>query len=107
MMSLMNWMELLGSAGTRLREARKAAGLSAAQVAKRAGMSESAIRALENGQNRITAENAAALAPIVKTTPTYILYAVGDVTVSDAMAEIQQLPQEELARALRLLKAAG
>jgi transcriptional regulator with XRE-family HTH domain len=53
--------------------ARKRANLTAGQVAERAGYSPSGIRALENGQNDLRPAAAELLAPILKTTPEWLL----------------------------------
>lgn len=65
-------------AGDRLRIARELAGLERAQLADRVGRSVSGIGALENGQNNIRPDVADLLAPIVKTTPEWLLYERGD-----------------------------
>lgn len=64
--------------GERLRAARERAKLSRAVVADRAGYSVSGIGALENGQNNIKPDVAKVLAPIVGTTPEWLLYGTGD-----------------------------
>jgi Predicted transcriptional regulator len=63
--------------GERLRAARERAKLSRAVVANRAGYSVSGIGALENGQNNIKPDVAKVLAPIVGTTPEWLLYGTG------------------------------
>jgi transcriptional regulator with XRE-family HTH domain len=64
--------------GQRLRQARKDAGLSVAQVAKRLGKSETAVRAWENGQNGLSGDAAGQLAPVVKSTAEWILFGRGE-----------------------------
>ena len=63
--------------GDRLQAARKRAELSRSVVADRSGYSVSGIGALENGQNKIRPEVAKVLAPIVGTTPEWVLYGTG------------------------------
>lgn len=67
----------ISTRGGRLRAARKAAGLSVNQVAERSGYSASGVRALENGQNDLKAPAAETLAPIVRSTPAYLLTGEG------------------------------
>lgn len=64
--------------GDRLKTAREAANLTRAQLAARLGYSLSGIGALENGQNKIRPDVAELLAPIVRTTPEWLLYGSGD-----------------------------
>lgn len=63
--------------GGRLRAARKAVGLSVNQVADRSGYSASGIRAIENGQNDLKAPVAETLAPILKSSASYLLTGEG------------------------------
>lgn len=67
--------------GGRLRAARKAAGLSVNQVAERSAYSASGIRALENGQNDLKAPAAEVLAPILRSTASYLLTGDGPSTL--------------------------
>lgn len=64
--------------GERLKAAREAAGLTREQLARRIGRSPSGIGALENGQNNIRPGVAEELAPVVRTTPEWLLYGTGD-----------------------------
>jgi transcriptional regulator with XRE-family HTH domain len=64
--------------GERLRQARKAAGLSVDQVARRAGYSSSGVRAIENGQNGLRADAAQKFAPILGTSASWLLTGDGD-----------------------------
>lgn len=64
--------------GERLKAAREAAGLNRAQLAQRLGYSVSGVGALENGQNKIKPDVAELLAPIVRSTPEWLLYGRGD-----------------------------
>lgn len=64
--------------GSRLRALRKAAGLSAVNVAAQLGCATSAVTNHENGINGIRAETAARYAELLGTTPQYILYGDGD-----------------------------
>lgn len=66
--------------GDRLKVAREAAGLNRAQLAQRLGYSVSGVGALENGQNKIKPDVAELLAPIVRSTPEWLLYGRGDRT---------------------------
>lgn len=66
----------------RLKIAREAARLSRKQVAARIGYSVSGYGALENGQNGISPEAADLVAPVVKTTPEWILFGRGDAPVA-------------------------
>lgn len=64
--------------GERLRQARIKVQLSVAQVAKRAGYSESGVRAIENGQNGLRADAAERFAPIVSATSAWLLTGEGE-----------------------------
>lgn len=66
----------------RLTIARKLARLTRKQVGGRIGYSVSGYGALENGQNGITPEAAALVAPVVKTTPEWILFGRGEAPVA-------------------------
>jgi transcriptional regulator with XRE-family HTH domain len=68
-------------AGERVRDARKKAGLTATELAQRSGRSSSGIRAIENGQNGLRPDVAEVLAPILKTTPEYLLTGRGAASV--------------------------
>lgn len=64
--------------GERLRQARLKAQLSVAQVAKRAGYSESGVRAIENGQNGLRPDAAERFAPILGVTAGWLLTGEGE-----------------------------
>lgn len=64
--------------GERLREARRAAGLSVDQVAQRAGYSASGVRAIENGQNGLRPDAAEKFAPVLGVTTAWLLTGDGD-----------------------------
>lgn len=66
----------LEGAGARLRELRRAAGISAATLAARVGLTEAAVRNQENGANGIPPPVAVQYAAILKTTPAFILFGV-------------------------------
>lgn len=66
--------EMNQTPGERLRELRKSAGLSAADLAERVGRSEGAVRNQENGTNGISAPLAAKYAVALRSTAAFILY---------------------------------
>lgn len=61
-------------AGPRLRETRKAAGLSAVELGALVGLSESAVRNQENGTNGIPADAAEAYAKALGVDPGWLLF---------------------------------
>jgi phage repressor protein C with HTH and peptisase S24 domain len=63
--------------GERVRAARKAAGLSALQLAERSGYSTTGIRAIENGQNGLRPDAADAFAKVLKVSPAWLLTGEG------------------------------
>jgi transcriptional regulator with XRE-family HTH domain len=71
-------MEDSRSRGERLRKARIKAQLSVAQVARRAGYSESGVRAIENGQNGLRPDAAERFAPILGVTAAWLLTGEGE-----------------------------
>jgi transcriptional regulator with XRE-family HTH domain len=75
-------------AGERLRRARKEAKLSVEAVAKRSGYSVSGIRAIENGQNGLRPDAAETFAPILGTTPGYLLTGEGPDRVGERLVPI-------------------
>lgn len=64
----------VGSAGARLRSARRAAGLAVSEVAKRMEMSPSAIRNQENGTNGVPSSLAPTYAEAYGVTPEWIMF---------------------------------
>lgn len=76
------------NAGVRLREARKQRRLTVAQVAERAGFSESTVRAHENGQNKLRPEPAEVYARILRLDVAWLLYGQG--------APLDDLPEDAL-----------
>lgn len=72
-------MEDSRARGERLRKARTKAQLSVAQVAKRAGYSESGVRAIENGQNGLRPDAAERFAPVLSVTSAWLLTGDGEV----------------------------
>ena len=72
----------------RLREAREARGLSRAHVAHMLGMSQSTIRAHENGQNRIGSEAALMYASELGINVAWLLFGVGDSAPNTSQAKI-------------------
>lgn len=73
--------------GERLRAKREERGLTASDLARRVGRSESAVRNQENGINGISAPLAKKYAQALGTTPNYILY--GDLAPSAAPAPVE------------------
>lgn len=84
------------TAGDRLRSLRKLRKLSVSQLAPRVGLSESGVRAHENGQNGLKADIAAIYAAVLKARPDWLLYGIGDPPDDDVPA-----PQRNFLRAWR------
>lgn len=77
--------------GERLRALREQRGMSAADLAKRVGRSESAVRNQENGTNGIPTALAARYAAALGSTAAYILYGDGSHQIQSKI-ELQLLP---------------
>lgn len=76
------------NAGVRLREARKQRHLTVAQVAERAGFSDSTVRAHENGQNKLRPEPAEIYSRILRLDVAWLLYGQG--------SPVDDLPEDAL-----------
>ncbi len=94
---------------SRMREARKMAGLSQAQVAKMLGLHRPSISEIEAGNRSVSAEEIAQLAEIYDVSALWLLgEGVDKVDVHDdklqlAARELQKLKPEDLDRLLTLL----
>ena len=94
---------------TRLREARKAAGLSQGQVAKMLQMHRPTISEIEAGNRRVSTEELVAFADTYDVTVSWVLgESAGQLEVSDprlqlAARELSKLKPDDLDRLLRLL----
>lgn len=97
--------------GTRLREARKLAGLSQGQVARLLGMHRPTISEIEAGNRRVTAEEVGEFARIYQVESGWLLGDVPETIETDdpriqlAARELNKLKPEDLERMLRLLSA--
>ncbi|MDO8772653.1 MAG: helix-turn-helix transcriptional regulator [Burkholderiaceae bacterium] len=94
---------------TRLREARKMAGLSQSQVAKLLGMHRPTISEIEAGNRRVSAEELSKFAEMYDVTVSWLLAETADqLEVDDprlqlAARELSKLKPDDLDRLLRLL----
>jgi len=94
---------------TRLREARKMAGLSQGQVAKLLGMHRPTISEIEAGNRRVSAEELSKFAEMYDVTVSWLLAETADqLEVDDprlqlAARELSKLKPDDLDRLLRLL----
>lgn len=94
---------------TRLREARKAAGLSQGQVAKMLQMHRPTISEIEAGNRRVSTDELVAFADTYDVTVSWVLgESAGQLEVSDprlqlAARELSKLKPDDLDRLLRLL----
>lgn len=84
-----------GELGLRLREARKKAGLSQAELARRAGIGRAALVAIESGSQRMTVYQLVVLAAAVGMEPTMLLPTPGDLPerLGQAMKEAGLPPE--------------
>jgi len=93
----------------RLREARKAAGLSQGQVAKLLNMHRPTISEIEAGNRRVTAEELTTFAETYDVTVSWLLgesaeqLEAGDPRLQLAARELSKLKSDDLNRLLRLL----
>lgn len=96
---------------SRLREARKLAGLSQGQVAKLLGLHRPSVSEIEAGNRRVTADELPRLAELYDVSVAWILGEVPDsLKASDprlqlAARELSKLKPEDLERLLKLLAA--
>jgi transcriptional regulator with XRE-family HTH domain len=94
---------------TRLREARKMAGLSQGQVAKLLGMHRPTISEIEAGNRRVSAEELSKFAEMYDVTVSWLLAETADQLEADdprlqlAARELSKLKPDDLDRLLRLL----
>lgn len=94
---------------TRLREARKMAGLSQGQVARLLGMHRPTISEIEAGNRRVSAEELSKFAEMYDVTVSWLLAETADqLEVDDprlqlAARELSKLKPDDLDRLLRLL----
>ncbi|MCM2296777.1 helix-turn-helix transcriptional regulator [Rhodoferax sp.] len=94
---------------TRLREARKMAGVSQGQVAKLLGMHRPTISEIEAGNRRVSAEELSKFAEMYDVTVSWLLAETADqLEVDDprlqlAARELSKLKPDDLDRLLRLL----
>ncbi len=94
---------------TRLREARKAAGLSQGQVAKMLQMHRPTISEIDAGNRRVSTDELVAFADTYDVTVSWVLgESAGQLEVSDprlqlAARELSKLKPDDLDRLLRLL----
>jgi len=96
---------------TRLKEARKMAGLSQGQVARMLSLHRPAISEIEAGNRRVSAQELAQFAEIYDVSISWLLSEAPDAMSADdprlalAARELTKLKPEELDRLLRLLAA--
>ena len=94
---------------SRLREARKMAGLSQGQVAKLLDMHRPTITDIEAGNRRVTAEELTRFAELYDVTVSWLLAETADQLTTDdprlqlAARELSKLKPDDLDRLLRLL----
>lgn len=94
---------------SRLREARKMAGLSQGQVAKLLDMHRPTISEIEAGNRRVTAEELTRFAELYDVTVSWLLAETADQLTTDdprlqlAARELSKLKPDDLDRLLRLL----
>ena len=94
---------------TRLREARKMAGISQGQVAKLLGMHRPTISEIEAGNRRVSAEELSKFAEMYDVTVSWLLaesadqLEVDDPRLQLAARELSKLKPDDLDRLLRLL----
>lgn len=94
---------------SRLREARKMAGLSQGQVAKLLNMHRPTITEIEAGNRRVTAEELTRFAELYDVTVSWLLAETADQLTTDdprlqlAARELSKLKPDDLDRLLRLL----
>lgn len=98
-----------GAIATRLREARKVAGLSQGQVAKLLAMHRPTISEIEAGNRRVSAEELSKFAETYDVTVSWLLGEMADQLEGDdprlqlAARELGKLKPDDLGRLLRLL----
>lgn len=80
--------------GERLRQRRTALGLTVEQLAVKAGMAPSTVRAHENGQNGIRMPAAKKYARALSTTPEWLMFEAGtsETVANDAMPNARMVP---------------
>lgn len=94
---------------SRLREARKMAGLSQGQVAKLFGLHRPTVSEIEAGNRRVSAEELSQFAETYDVTVSWLLAETGDQLETDdprlqlAARELSKLKPDDLDRLLRLL----
>lgn len=93
----------------RIREARKSAGLSQAQVAKLLDLHRPAVSEIEAGNRRVSAEELTALANMFDVTVAWLVGEASETIETDdpriqlAARELKKLKPEDLDRLMRLL----
>lgn len=93
----------------RIREARKMAGLSQAQVAKLLGLHRPSVSQIEAGERRVSADELGKLAGLLDVSVSWLLgdapetIETNDPRVQLAARELKKLKPEDLDRLLRLL----
>ena len=94
---------------SRIREARKAAGLSQGQVAKLLGLQRPSVSQIEAGQRRVSGDEVARLAKLFDVSPSWLLGEGADTIdphdtkLQLAARELAKLKPEDLDRLLALL----
>src|SRR5260370_22993534 len=98
-----------GIIASRIREARKAAGLSQGQVAKLLGLERTSVSQIEAGQRRVSGDEIARLADLFDVSPSWLLGEGADkidphdTKLQLAARELAKLKPEDLDRLLSLL----
>jgi transcriptional regulator with XRE-family HTH domain len=101
--------ERIAIIATRIREARKAAGLSQGQVARLLGLQRPSVSEMEAGNRRVSGDEIARLAELFDVTPGWLLGQGADkadphdVKLQLAARELGKLKPEDLDRLLTLL----
>ena len=102
-------VSMRGAIATRLREARKVAGLSQGQVAKLLAMHRPTISEIEAGNRRVSAEELSKFAETYDVTVSWLLGEMAEQLEGDdprlqlAARELGKLKPDDLGRLLRLL----
>lgn len=90
--------------GDRIRQARDAAGLSQAQVAKLLGLHRPAVTGMESGTRKVTAGELATLADLYKVSLDWLAGSEGrSSTLTMAARKLRDLKERDLQTALRII----